>query len=275
MPFEETNTLQNNDSEVKIDVETLARIEFSDVEFLLREIDKGIIDSRLEKILYESIISKMASVFQLAMRAYEYLEKTDLKKELINAFDKSKETSTGKIGKYREDLFHSGIHFFEKTMFYPFGKIEGRGYKGIHIKKGAKLDIKGVWKFHSDENEYAITSEGVFEILNAETEKEIWNKIDEFPTISAVNFDDIREIINYSIVELKLVWSKIKEIVKAGDGIHQYSFLNENGKWELIETKNGEQTIYKAESKKLEVTGDLTMNPPEKIIIKDNLIHFE
>jgi hypothetical protein len=275
MPFEETDTLQNDDSKVKIDVETLARIEFSDVEYLLSEIDKGNIDSRLEKILYESIISKMASVFQLAMRAYEYLENTDLKKELINAFNKSQNRSTGKIGKYREDLFHSGIHFFEKTIFYPFGKIEGRGFKGLHIKKGARLNISGVWDFNSDDNEYAITSEGVFEILNPETSEEKWNKIDEFPTVSAIDFNNIREVIDNSIVELKLVWSKIKEILKAGDGTHQYSFLNENGKWELIVEKNGGHTIYKAESKKLEITGDLTINPPEKIIIKDNSIHFE
>tara|TARA_B110000977_G_scaffold73481_1_gene99467 strand:+ start:63 stop:527 length:465 start_codon:yes stop_codon:yes gene_type:complete len=153
MPFEETKISQNKDSKIKIDVETLARIEFSDIEYLLNMINKTKVDSRLERILYESIISKVAAIFQLAMRAYEYLEKPDLKKDLINAFNKSKNTSTGKIGKYREDLFHSGVHFFEKTMFYPFGIFEGRGFKGIQIKKGAHLDIKNVWTFKSSKTQ--------------------------------------------------------------------------------------------------------------------------
>jgi|TARA_B110000977_G_C11048471_1_gene481446 hypothetical protein len=61
----------------------LARIEFSDVEYLLSKIGKGKIDSRIESILYESAISKVASIFQLAIRAYKYLEKPELKEDLI------------------------------------------------------------------------------------------------------------------------------------------------------------------------------------------------
>ena len=43
MAFKETNTLINNESKVRIDVETLARVEFSDIEFLLDTINNGMI----------------------------------------------------------------------------------------------------------------------------------------------------------------------------------------------------------------------------------------
>jgi|TARA_B110000967_G_C18752996_1_gene493841 hypothetical protein len=275
MAFKETNTLINNESKVRIDVETLARVEFSDIEFLLDTINNGKKDPRLERILYESIISKVAAIFQLAMRAYEYLEKPDLKKDLINAFNKSKNTSTGKIGKYREDLFHSGVHFFEKTMFYPFGIFEGRGFKGIQIKKGAHLDIKNVWTFKSGNSEYSITSEGVYEIKNIGTNEEQWNLINEFPTISSVNYDDIIKVIDESVKELKIVWSNISTILNKGDGNHKYQFLNENGKWELLEKINGEIKSYKSDSQTINVTGVLRITPPDKLIIRGKTLTYE
>ena len=40
MPFQETKTLINNDSDIRIDVESMARIEISDVEYLLSIIKK-------------------------------------------------------------------------------------------------------------------------------------------------------------------------------------------------------------------------------------------
>lgn len=209
------------------------------------------------------------------MRAYEYLEKPDLKKDLINSFDKSKNTSTGKIGKYREDLFHNGIHFFEKTIFYPFGIFKGRGFKGLHIKNGARYDIKNVWTFKADNSEYSITSEGVYEIKNIGSNEEQWNLIDEFPTITAINYEDIIKVINESVKELKIVWSNISKILNEGDGNNMYQFLNENGKWELLEKINGEITSYKADSKTINVEGDLTITPPDKIIIRDKTLGYE
>ena len=275
MPFEKINTLTNQDSEVKIDVETLARLEFSDIEYLLKSIDSKIYETRLERILYEDIISKLAGIFQLAMRAYKYLEKPELEKELINTFTKSGSTDTGRIGKYREDLFHDGIHFFDKTIFYPFGKFEGRGFKGMHIKKGAHLNIIGVWEFNSKDKEYAITSEGVFEIDFSGTTKEKWVMIDKFPTISAIDFKNIQNAITKSIHELKKVWSEISKVAKQGDGSHSYTFLNENGSWELIEQKDGKNTVYNADSKKLEINGSLTITPAKNMVIRNNNIRFE
>jgi len=259
---------------MRIDVETLARIEFSDVEYLLNEIGKGKIDSRIERILYESAISKVASIFQLAMRAFEYLEKPDLKKELIKAFSKSENTSTGKIGKYREDLFHNGIHFFEKTLFYPFGIFKGRGFKGIHIKKGARFNIENVWVFESENSEYSITSEGVYKIDNIGTLEEKWTEIEEFPAISAVNYDDIIRVIKESIGELKIVWFNISKILDEGDGNHKYQFLSENGNWELLEKINGKINSYNASSKKLNIEGNHTLTPPDKIRVENNSIIY-
>ena len=275
MPFKETKTLINEDSDIRIDVETLARIEFSDVEYLLNKLSKSKIDSRIERILYESVVSKVASIFQLAMRAYEYLEKPELKEDLIKAFSKSKNTSTGKIGKYREDLFHDGIHFLEKTIFYPFGIFKGRGFKGIHIKKGARYNIKNIWVFESENSEYSITSEGVYKIDNIGTPEEKWTKIEEFPTISAVNYDDIIKVIKESIGELKIIWSNISKTLDEGDGNHKYQFLNENGNWKLLEKINGKIKSYTKNSMQLNIEGNLTHTPPDKIILENNSIKYD
>lgn len=275
MPFKETKALINNVPKVKIDVETLARIEFSDVEYLLKQIDNNTLDHRLERILYESIVSKTASIYQLAIRAYIYLGKNDLLKKINNTYDKSGNTSLGKMGKYRADLFHNGIHFLDRKTFYPFGVFEGRGFCGIRVKKGATFKILNVWEFHSQECEYAISSEGVFEIKHPGSIDENWILIDNFPTITAINYDQIRENINDALKQLKQVWNDIHKLVKNGDGTNSYDFLSENGNWELLEFRDEEIKSYKLASIPLIITGHLTINPPEKLVIKDNTIQYK
>jgi hypothetical protein len=254
-------TQNHFDSKIRVDVETLARIEFSDIDYLLEKINNKKVEPRMERILYESIISKISSIFQLAMRAYEFLEQPGLKKDLINAFDKTENTSTGKIGKYRADLFHCGIHFLEKTIFYPFGKIEGRGFKGIQIKKGARFNVINVWLFNSNNSEYTITSEGVFEIKNLGTSEEEWILINEFPTVSAINYDEIIKVIFESVKELKIVWFNISQTMKGGGENQERQFFNENGKCELLENDNGKITSYSIPMPII-IEGDLTISPP-------------
>ena len=271
MSFEETKILLNKDSKIKIDVETLARIEFSDIEYLLDTINKRQIDSRLERIIYESLISKIASIFQLAMRAYEYLEKPNLKKKLINDFNKSQNTSAGKIGKYREDLFHGGIHFLDKTVFYPFGKVKGRGFKGIYVKKGAELNIIGVWKFHSNKNEYAITSEGVFEIENVSELNEKWTQINNFPTISTIDYESINNTISDCLNELKQVWFEISKVIKESNVI----FNNKDAEWDLIELADGQNKVYSAKETSFVINGNQTITPPPTMSVKDGKLHYK
>jgi hypothetical protein len=274
MPFKETKTLIKYESKVNIDFETLARIEFSDVEYLLKQIDSDTFDSRLERILYESLISKTASIYQLAMRAYQYLDKNDLLKKINHTYDKGGDTSLGKMGKYREDLFHNGIHFLERKTFYPFGVIEGRGFCGIRVKKGATYKILNVWEFHSQESEYAITSEGVFEIKNPGTIDENWFLIDNFPTITAINYDQIRDNIKEAIKELKEIWNDISKLIRNEEGVNLYEFLNEGGKWEIFEIENGVVVGYKG-LMKLIIAGHFTTTPPKQIIIKGNSIQYK
>lgn len=271
MPFKETKTLINNESKLNIDFETLARIEFSDVEYLLKQIDSDTLDSRLERILYESLVSKTASIYQLAMRAYQYLDKNDLLKKINQTYNKDGDTCLGKMGKYRKDLFHNGIHFLERKTFYPFAVLEGRGFCGIRVKKGATYKILNVWEFHSQENEYAITSEGVFEIKNPGTINESWFLIDNFPTITAINYDQIRDNIKEAIRQLKEIWNDISKIVLNEDSIN---FRNEGGKLELLETKDGEVMCYSIPMK-LIITGHLTITPPKQTITKGNSIQYK
>lgn len=220
-------------------------------------------------------MKQLSCVFQLAMRAYEYLEKNQEKKQLIDKYKKTGNSSLGKIASYREDLFHDGIHFTEKEIFYPFARIKGRGFKAIHVKKNAKLEIQGFYIFHSSNSEFAITSEGVFEIINGGTPDESWLFHDQFPAITASNLDDVRDEIEKSIVDAKHIWCKLSGIVKAGDGIHEYSFLNENGEWDLLENNNGELKTYQAKQKVIRVEGYLKINPPKKISIENNRLIFE
>jgi hypothetical protein len=275
MPSKETKALINNESKVKIDVETLARIEFSDIEYLLRLIDEQTHDERLNKILYETLVFKTASIYQLAMRAYGYLEKKHMLNELNKTFTKDGNTSIARMAKYRSDLFHDGIHFLERKTFYPFGIIEGRGFAGIRVKKGATFKILGIWEFHSLVNEYAITSEGVFEINNPGTIDEDWILIENYPTVTAINYDQVRIDIENAIKQLKQVWDDIPKLVKNGDGTHSYNFVCENGNLELLELQDEEIKSYKLGSIPLIITGHLTINPPEKLIIKDNSIQYK
>ena len=275
MASKETNALINNESKVKIDVETLARIEFSDVEYLLQRIDELTHDERLIRILYETLVSKTASIYQLAMRAYGYLEKKHMLNELNKTYNKDGNTSLGRMAKYRSDLFHHGIHFLERKTFYPFGIIEGRGFTGIRVKKGATFKILGIWEFHSLVNEYAITSEGVFEIYNPGTIDEDWILIENYPIVTAINYDQIRIDIKNAIKQLKQVWDDIPKLVQNGDGTHSYNFVSENGNLELLELQDEEIKTSKLGSIPLIITGHLTINPPEKLIIKDNSIQYK
>ncbi|NJO52232.1 MAG: hypothetical protein HC840_25725 [Leptolyngbyaceae cyanobacterium RM2_2_4] len=275
MSFNETKTLSNQDSKVRIDVETLARIELSDIEFLLEQTRKGVNSTRLERILYETIINKLSCAFQLAMRAYEYLEKNQEKKQLIEKYEKTGNSSLGKIASYRADLFHNGIHFTEKEVFYPFARIKGRGFKAIHVKKNAKLEIQNCYIFHSSNSEFAITSEGVFEIINGGTSDEVWLFQDQFPVIIASNLDDVMDAIEKAIIDAKHIWCQLSGIVKAGDGTYEYSFLNDNGEWDLLENSNGELKTYQAKQKAIRVEGYLKINPPTKISIENNRLIFE
>lgn len=272
MAFEITKTLQDEESKIRYDVETLARIELSDIDYLLDIVSKDDCVQRTRRIHFETIISKLSTVYQLAMDAYKYFG-LNVKTELNTRF--SNESFPGLIKKYREELFHHGIHFLDKTIIYPFGKIEGRGFKGIQVKKGANLEIKGVCIFASDTKEYVLTSEGVFEIENPENDNESWKSIEHLPTTIATDYNKIKEIINGAITDLKVLWKEINEKVKNGDGTHSYSFLNENGKWDLIEKNNDSYKTYSAQKTPLVVTGKLTITPPENIKINNGNLEFE
>ena len=272
MPFQITKTLQDEESKIRYDVETLARIELSDIDFLLDIINNEDCEERLNRIHLETIVSKLSTVYQLSMDAYKYLG-LSVKTELNTRFDNG--SFPGIIKKYREQLFHHGIHFLDKIIIYPFGKIEGRGFKGIHIKKGGTLELKNIWNFSSDSKEYVLTSEGVFEIQNPEKENERWTLIEDFPTIIATDYKKIKEIINGAVTDLKLLWKEISEKVRDGDGTHSYSFLNENGKWDLIEKNNNSFNTYSAEKSPLIITGNLTITPPSNIKLNNGTIEFE
>ena len=274
MTFEETTTLVNLDSDVRIDVESLARIEISDVEYLLEKVASEK-DSRLLRILYETIVSKTSSIFQLAQRACCYLELGEKCKQIRNAYPKSSPSGIGAIASFRDDLFHNGITFVKKEMFFPFGKVSGRAYVAIRVKEGGTLDIRGLHCFNASGVEYAVTSEGIFEIKETGTPDEAWKLMDVFPNLTVTNYSDIDAIVKSAITELKGIWSDLSAIRKSGDGNHEYAFLNEGATFEIIEASSSGLHSYSLPENGLVITGAISFTPPKGIVIEEGKLAYE
>ena len=273
MSFDTTKTLQDTDSGIQIDVESMARIEISDIEYLLEKAASEK-DFRLQRILYETLVTKTASVFQLAMRACKYLG-INCKQQLITPYSKDSQSGIGRIGTFRENLFHDGISFIQKETYFPFGKITGRGFVAIRVNKGATFNIKDIYCFHSKESEYAITSEGFFEITNSGTPDEEWVLLDPFHKLEATNYETIMSIVQEALNDLKTIWYDLACVRKTGDGQHEYSYMNKGGTWELIEKNKDGQTMYQADQKTLQINGQLTITPPNSILIENNKLTYE
>jgi hypothetical protein len=120
-----------------------------------------------------------------------------------------------------------------------------------------------------------ITSEGVFEVHNMGEVSEEWISTDIIPTLTAVNYDDISEIISRAKTELKEIWCQLASIREQGDGKHEYQYLNEGGAWEIIEKKGEAFTKCSASQKTINVTGDLTITPSDRIRIENGKLSYE
>ena len=287
MSFERTKTLQDNEAIIRIDVEAMARIEISDVEYILNEI-KDTVDPRLRRVLIETAVTKAATAYQLFLRACDYNrdackgEVDDALKDIGNSLDQLKKqtnenhpknansTSLGKAGHAREKMFHDGIGFIQKTLIYPFGKISGRGFVGIRVKLGGKLKIKGVHVFDAKDTEYVITSEGVFEIHQPEKQNEEWKLLKLPLEITATDEPHTFEWLTDSVKLLKELWFQVASKMRDGDGQHPLCFLNEGGQIEILEQDNeGKVTTYRLdEQMRLIVNGDLTIRPPKSIVVE-------
>lgn len=271
MAFDIKKELVNNDSKVKNDVESLARIILSEIEYILKIIE-GTTDGRLARILLESAVTKTAAVFQLALRACEYLENTSYKNEIINKTKKGGNTDLGIICKLRDDHFHDGTGVIESEIFYPFAKIKGRGLVGIYIFAGAKLAINGIHEFSATSCEYAITSEGIFLISNRGTDIEKWEPLNAIFTIAAFNADSVIMAIKGAVKELMGIWYNLYQMRINGDGNYEYSYLRQGGLVEIFEKR--ETNINSHPLGRLDVRGDLTFTPPDELHAKGNKIIY-
>lgn len=274
MAFQENGTLSNQDSKVRVNVETLARINISDIEYLLEKTELEN-DSRLKRILYEAAVNKLGTVFQLVMKSLKYLEQHERLREIRESTKDKTESGIAAVSNYRADLFHDGINFLDKDIFYPFGKVSGKGFVAIRVSKEAKLTLKGLYEFSSTDNEFAITSEGIFEISYPSELSEKWTQIDPIPSLTLQDLTGVRDTCNKALAELKEIWHELYQLRKAGDGVHEYSYLNEGGSWELIEKKEGNLNTFKAETKELHIHGELTVTPSDKLRVEGDKIIYE
>jgi hypothetical protein len=275
MSFAITPTLVDLESKVRFDVESMARINLSDLDFIL-EIAETQKDERHKKMLYEVAVNKVASSFQLAMKACEYLKAESYKQGLIKNFcKKSHKSNLGVVCSLRDSLFHDGQRIFESELFYPLGKIKGRGYVGIYVAKGGRLNVDGIHIFEANKSEFAITSDGVFEVLDAGSESEKWQLMKIFPTIEVTDLSAIVLVIKGAVLELKKIWFELKAIRINGDGQHEYSYLNEEGSMELFDKGNYEITAYSINGLSIKIENYLTITPPDGVsIAKNSLTYF-
>lgn len=265
MPFEESQTLSNQDSKVRIDVESLARMEISDIDFILEAAQSS--NGRSKKILYEAALTKCATAWQLAMRAWEYLEQHDKKKNQIDRYSKDSAEGIGLIGRLRGDLFHSGVSFYERTTFYPFGQVRGRGYVAMRVRKNGCLSIRGYANLTSKDSEFAITSEGIYEIKSPDTKEEKWIRRDDLLTINASDDTKVEEVIRNGLADLQSIWNEIKSYRLTSES-HEITFLNEDGAWEILEEKEGEISKYESTTQSLDIKGSLSFSPPKSVEIR-------
>jgi hypothetical protein len=271
MPFDYTEELVNNDSKIKHDVESLARIILSEIEFIIKIIEDTS-DGRLARILLESAVTKTAAVFQLALKACDYLDNPSYKREIIEKNKKSSEGDLSIICRLRDNHFHDGSGVIESEVFYPFARIKGRGCVGIHVFEGAKLEINGVHKFSAISCEYAITSEGIFLITNRGTELENWEHLNVIFSGVAFNAEPVLLAIRGAIRELLRIWSDLFKMRINGDGNCEYSYLNQGGLVEIFEKRNGNLYTYTLAG--LKVRGDLTFTPPDAVHTKDGKVIY-
>lgn len=299
MPFNVKKSWRDEDSKVRYDVETLAYITMSDVEFLLTKLE-GEQDVRVQSIFRESAVNKLASLYQLFMKACKYLKSDSLQSDdseikifaeeiekVKSVFDienpKEKDllegeklTAVGKIKKYRDDLFHDGITFLERDVFYPFATIKGKGYAPIRIKKGGKLIIKEVATLEAKDSEFAITSEGIFEIKNPDTEEESWKHMPEVFMLQSSNTCEVDSIIRDALQEHRKVWGVLSQLRKQGIHGDSMEYLNESGQITLV-TKSDDKVISTClnEDSRLVIDGTLTLEPPDKMTIKNRKMSYQ
>jgi len=277
MAISSTTTLTCNHSKIKNNVIAVARQEICDIEYLAKEIDKQS-DMRISRILLETAITKVSTVFQLFMKACQYniqgcsdtedkvmveLQKkfNDLLSDAKEKTSKNGETSLGKICGHRDKQFHDGGTFSEQIAFYPFAKIIGRGFVGIRVKLGGKLAIENFATYDAVSYEYAFTSEGIYQIENPKSPTESWKHL-SFPTITAFDNDETIKEIEGSVIILKKLLHQVESLMQEGDGNNPFVFLNEGGSLELFESRVEDVHVYKLPDKSpFVVSGSLSVRP--------------
>lgn len=263
-----SKTLQNLDSKVRIDVESMARIEISDIELLLQRAASES-DSRLVKIFYESAIHKTSTVFQLALKACDYLLKPELSKRLKSDFPKNSPTGLGALAKARGYLFHDGVSLIEMRAIFPFAIVEGRGFVGLRVEPGGTLKVRGHPPIGGKEVAFAFTSEGLFRVESPGSGSETWVPADTMPCAVGVKSSQVHEQVALALEQLKAIWAELAAVGRSGDGAHPWSYLNEGGQIALFHKgAEGHHTQYVLPaSTPLYVTGLLVIDPPDEIPI--------
>lgn len=203
------------------DYTSLARIAISEVRHLIDEIESQT-DPRTNKLLLELATTKTASVFQIFLKETKTLienketktskEKKKFRRYVINKYRKDGSTSTGLIGSYRDQVFHEGTSFLEKTFSFPGIKIDGSGIIAAIITDGSSLNIKGFHNFSPKGFEYVISSEGIFKVHGRGENWERWEYDKSIPYTEANNTSLIIQKIKEAICQLEECFFELNKL---------------------------------------------------------------
>ena len=190
-----------------INLEVSTRVKFYEVQKIFQKLENPNLED--VKLWLELLVYRLSEIFQNCINAYDYLDKKDLRKSLIENMD-----TLQIIKKYRENMFHNSRTILDKTIDSNFFQMTGEYFKGLHVKIGGYLEV-GENRFKADHSEFVFTTEGIFEIKNPYTKDEIWEKL-EYPSIITSNYDKIIGELRSSLIILQNEFFKIMKILREG-----------------------------------------------------------
>lgn len=239
-------------------------ISISDCVHLLNEIQAKKTKSRERRLYLELLVSKLAFVYQLTMKAYEYLSAFDeilRERYRVKSLNKkySQETPLGIIKAKRDKWFHEGRDIVSSECNYGFATISGDSFLGIRIVSGGKLRTPNHVFMATNDEEFALTSSGLFRIQFPRTSEERWELIEDENVGITMKFDELVDVAGKCLADLREIWEDISEDMRRGDGKYAINFLNEGGSWKITARTLYGLTQYIANEKQIIIQGDLTI----------------
>ena len=290
MPFHEESSYTNDDANHRVDLLSLAHMELADADLLVDQAGSSA-DSRWVRLCLEATVNKISSAFQLFMRGCEYVEAggrgsgdsgealadkaSKLLKDATSSFSKAGGTSLGRVANWRQALFHEGSHFLDQRVDNPVATVQGRGFVAVRVSGSGRWDIRNYRSFAATaEEEWALTSDGVYRILNPGTPTERWNTVPDASTTIFMADQEIFGLLEEAQEQVAGLLHELGLLMQEGIDGTPIAFLNEGGNAQI---KDGDLLYDLGDGRRLNITGvvttDLPQPPPSHVPGQDQPSH--